>query len=109
LLLTVIISFKVKADQVYQIVSLIPEGRVTTYSAIAKKIGLRSARSVGQILHRNPNPEQIPCHRVVSKKGSVAASYAFGGAKAQVQRLREEGIELINGHVNLKRYLWQSD
>ena len=78
-------------ERVYQLVKLIPKGKVTTYGEIAKKLKI-SPRTVGWTLHANKNPE-IPCHRVVSKNGKIAKNYAFGGAKAQREKLISEGVK----------------
>ncbi|WP_289475246.1 MGMT family protein, partial [Klebsiella pneumoniae] len=63
------------------------------------------ARTVGNILHDNPDPFRIPCHRVVSSKGEVAEHYAFGGGAAQRKRLEDEGIVFeSNGRIDLEKY-----
>jgi len=53
-------------QRVYDAVSLIPPGQVTTYGAIAKAIGCGSSRAIGQALHRCPDGDETPCHRVIS-------------------------------------------
>ncbi len=80
-------------DRIYEEVKKIPKGSVATYGDIAKK-AKTSARIVGFALHRNPEPSQIPCHRVVFQDGSLSSSYAFGGKDAQKRRLEEEGCRL---------------
>ena len=93
---------------VYELVKSIPEGNVVTYGQIAKFLGTKHlARVVGNILHNNPDPANIPCHRVVNAKGEAAAHYAFGGADAQRARLEAEGIVFDkNGRIDLKKYGW---
>ena len=92
--------------QVYAILKTVPKGKVVTYGQIAKALGnVHLARAVGNALHRNPDPLQIPCHRVVNRKGEVSEAYAFGGAEAQRKRLEEEGIVFEpDGTVDLKKY-----
>ena len=69
---------------IYEAVSLIPKGKVSTYASIAERIGNRKlARAVGNALHKNPNNNIIPCHRVVNSKGKLSENYAFGGLMAQ--------------------------
>ena len=80
-----------QAQSVYNILTQIPAGKVTTYGAIGKKLKL-NPRQVGRILHNNPDPENYPCHRVVFADGKLANFYAFGGLVAQRQLLEEEGI-----------------
>jgi len=96
---------------VYEIVKRIPKGRVATYGQIAAMLGNpRMARVVGYALHKNPNPDEIPCHRVVNRFGNVSAAFAFGGENQQIYLLEKEGV-LVNGEgqVDLKRFLWQEN
>ena len=80
-------------EQVYEFVMNIPRGKVATYGQIALHLGNRNfARVVGNILHNNPDPEHIPCHRVVNSKGQLSQSYAFGGIDAQRRLLVSEGV-----------------
>ena len=58
-------------------------------------------RAVGNALHKNPNPDEIPCYRVVNAKGELSGAFAFGGADEQANRLRADGIEGIEGRVDL--------
>ena len=93
-------------DNVYAILKTIPAGKVMTYGQVAERLGNKNlARTVGNILHNNPDPENIPCHRVVNAKGKVAEHYAFGGADAQRAKLEAEGIVFEqNGRIDLKKY-----
>ena len=93
-------------EKVYAYLKNIPEGKVTTYGRIAEHLGNKHyTRTVGNILHDNPDPSQFPCHRVVSSKGRVAEHYAFGGAAAQRKRLEDEGVVFEeNGSIDLKKY-----
>lgn len=122
------------SDKVYAIVKLIPRGKVMTYGQIAEliqnsKVKMQNygsisspsraksrdnlkfkitPRVVGQILHKNPNPKNIPCHRVVNKDGRAAVGYAFGGATVQKEKLLAEAVGFRdNWHVDLK-YLWKN-
>jgi alkylated DNA nucleotide flippase Atl1 len=65
------------------------------------------ARAVGNALHKNPDPEGIPCFRVVNAKGELAGEFAFGGSGAQAKQLEAEGIEVKDGKVDLSRYQWK--
>lgn len=100
-------GMKNDADTVYDIVSHIPKGKVATYSQIAKFAGIQNPRLVGSILHKNPDPVHIPCHRVVNIHGKLAKTFAFGGRKGQSNRLTQEGIEVIHNAVDLVKYLWR--
>lgn len=93
------------AQQVYDFLLAIPTGKVATYCQIAAALGRpKAARAVGNILHRNPDPEKYPCYKVVNAKGELARHFAFGGAAGQKLRLACEGIEVKNNTVDLKRF-----
>lgn len=91
--------------KIYDAVRRIPYGRVATYAQVAEMAGDRKmARAVGNALHRNPDPDNIHCYRVVNSKGELSGEFAFGGAGAQARLLEAEGIEVIDGRVDLKKY-----
>lgn len=91
--------------RIYKAVKKIPKGKVATYAQIAEMAGDRKmARAVGNALHKNPDPEAIPCFRVVNSKGECSGSFAFGGLDEQAKRLREDGIEVVNNKVDLEKY-----
>ena len=93
-------------ERVYEFLKTVPRGKVITYGQIAAFLGNRNlARAVGNILHSNPDPAHIPCHRVVNSRGEVAANFAFGGGTAQRALLEEEGIVFeTNGRIDLEKY-----
>lgn len=82
-------------EKIYKVVKLIPSGKVTTYGAIGKKLGM-SPRVVGLALHLNPYEGDVPCHRVVNRDGRVAPHFAFGGNGTQRKLLEKEGIKFRN-------------
>ena len=91
--------------RIYEAVKRIPKGKVATYAQVAKMAGNpKMCRAVGNALHKNPDFENIPCYRVVNSKGELAGEYAFGGAWAQKELLEADGIEVINGKVDLSKY-----
>lgn len=91
--------------RIYAAVRRIPKGKVATYGQVAKMAGEpKMARAVGNALHKNPDPDTIPCYRVVNAKGELAGEFAFGGEGAQAKLLMQEGIEVVNGKVDLKKY-----
>lgn len=66
---------------------------MATYQQIALAVGNPLAvRAIGNALHKNLNPQAVPCHRVVNAEGKVSSNYAFGGATAQRIRLESEGV-----------------
>ena len=93
------------AKRIYDAVRRIPYGRVATYAQVAEMAGDRKmARAVGNALHKNPDPLNIPCYRVVNSKGELAGEFAFGGAGRQAELLIAEGVEVVGGKVDLKRF-----
>ncbi len=91
-------------DDVLNIVSQIPCGRVTTYGYIAALAGWPShSRMVGRTLRYTPGASELPCHRVVNKEGRTAPGWSL-----QRTLLEEEGIRFYpNGHVDMTSYLWE--
>ena len=93
--------------KIYEVVAKIPKGKVATYGQVALLAGNpRWSRVVGYALHANPDPEKIPCHRVVDRFGSVSKAFAFGGENRQISLLESEGVKLNNGVVDLHLYQW---
>lgn len=94
-------------ERIYEVVKLIPCGRVATYGQVAAMAGNpRWARVVGYALHANPDPEHIPCYRVVNRDGKVSKAFVFGGENEQIRLLQAEGIEVTDGKVDLSKYRW---
>ena len=78
---------------------------MATYAQIAELAGEKKmARAVGNALHKNPDPENIPCFRVVNSKGELSGAFAFGGEGEQARRLREDGVIVENGKVDLDQF-----
>ena len=102
-------SYDLVADsatkRIYEAVKRIPKGRVATYGQVAAMAGNeRMSRAVGNALHKNPTPGIVPCHRVVDAKGRLAGGFAFGGMEAQAALLTAEGVEVVDGKVDLGKY-----
>jgi len=95
-------------EKVYQLVQQIPYGKVTTYGAIAKKLGApQAARMVGYALNSSKNTENIPAHRVVNRNGLLTGKIHFMGTNLMQQLLESEGIEIKNNQVqNLEKHIW---
>ena len=86
-------------QKVWALTSRIPAGRVTTYGAIAQKLGSKGARAVGMAMNRNPYAPGVPCHRVVGSDGKLTG-YA-GGLPKKRRMLIEEGVRLRGDRVDL--------
>ena len=93
-------------DQVYELVSRIPAGKLATYGQLAALCGSpRASRIVGAaMLHA---PEGLPCHRVIYRDGTLCCQQAFGGKEIQRQMLEAEGIKFLpDGREDLRAHLW---
>ncbi|MCL2013847.1 MAG: MGMT family protein [Oscillospiraceae bacterium] len=93
-------------ELIYNVVKKIPKGRVASYGQVAALAGNpKWARVVGYALHVNPDPEHIPCHRVVTKDGRISSAFAFGGANEQKLLLEKEGVTFIDEQTaDINRY-----
>lgn len=95
-------------ELIYDVVRQIPYGNVATYGQIAALVGNRRlSRVVGYALHVNPDPEHIPCHRVVNRFGEVSSAFVFGGENRQIALLEAEGVEFRDGRVDMERFQWK--
>lgn len=94
-------------DRVYEVCREIPEGRVTSYGAIAKSLGAaRSARMVGWAMN-NSHDKDVPAHRVVNRNGMLSGKHHFSGTNAMQQLLAAEGVEVKELQVvNFKELFW---
>ena len=94
-------------SKVYEVVIQIPEGRVTSYGAIANYLASpQSARMVGWALNK-VNTVKIPAHRVVNKQGLLTGKFHFDGITLMQQLLENEGIEVLDNQIqDLKKVFW---
>jgi methylated-DNA-protein-cysteine methyltransferase-like protein len=96
-------------DMVFEVVKQIPPGRVTSYGAIGKYLGMaRSARMVGWAMNASHAcSDYIPAHRVVNRAGMLTGKHHFGGEKEMQRRLEAEGIEVTDDRVvDFVRLFW---
>lgn len=96
---------------VWEIVRMVPKGKVTTYGRVAELAGVpRGARAVGWMLHYTPEEAQVPCQRVVKRYGGLAGAYGWGGVYSHRADLANDGVEVRDDFtVELDRYLWKPD
>lgn len=94
-------------DKVYEIVSRIPCGKVSTYGDIAEACGVRSsARTVGWAIN-GAKESGLPCHRVVNRAGALTGKFHFGDPQIMEDLLRSEGVKFDkNNCVVLSKHLW---
>lgn len=86
--------------RVYEITREVPEGRVTTYGAIAAYLGMRrSARMVGWAMNAAHTKVDVPAHRVVNRNGLLTGKHHFGGPRVMQQLLEHEGHQIENDQI----------
>ena len=92
------------AQAVWQVVSMIPEGRVASYGQIAALCEQpRQARRVGRVLSQLPDGSRLPWHRVISASGHITSPHA----DEQARRLLAEGVQVRGLRVPIRRFLWR--
>ncbi len=95
-------------QKVYQVARQIPEGRVTSYGAIAKYLGAaRSARMVGWAMNGAGTQKDVPAHRVVNRNGLLTGKHHFDGTNLMQQLLENEGVKVVNNQVvDFEKHFW---
>lgn len=95
-------------ENVYEVVKLIPKGRVTSYGAIARYLGTKmSARMVGWAMNAVHADKTVPAHRVVNRQGLLTGKHHFKPPSAMAQRLKTEGISVVKDQVqNFDKHFW---
>lgn len=89
-------------ERCYDILRKVPEGKVTTYKALAEALNTKAYRAVGNAMNKNPYAPEVPCHRVVGSNGRLTG-FAQGLPK-KAKMLISEGVKIENDRVNLKIY-----
>lgn len=84
-------------ERCYELLKLIPEGKVTTYKAIAHALDCKAYQAVGNAMAHNPNPIIVPCHRVVKSNGELG-EFALGIAK-KIELLEQENVQIANNRI----------
>lgn len=97
-------------ERVYEQVRAVPYGTVCTYGDIAALAGYpKAAREVGYAMKRVQQAWNLPCHRIVNIKGTLAPTYAFGGKEKQRQLLEEEGVTFVDTEtIDMDQHRWPS-
>lgn len=94
--------------KVFEVVEMIPRGKVTTYGAIAEYLGLRSsARMVGWALNSDKLNSTMPYHRVVNRNGQLTGAKYFPSPNMMRELLEAEGVEFIEDAVDIKKFFWK--
>ena len=99
---------QVKRESIWQVVHMIPSGKVATYGQVAALAGLpKAARFAGTSLKDLPKATRIPWHRVINAQGRISLPPSSASYQEQHQRLTQEGVLIRNGKVVLKDYQWE--
>jgi methylated-DNA-protein-cysteine methyltransferase-like protein len=96
-------------EKVYQVVRLIPKGKVTSYGAIAKYLGTaKSARMVGWAMNNSHNTKpRVPAQRVVNRNGLLTGKHHFGSPNMMQKLLENEGVKVKDDQIqNFKEVFW---
>ena len=95
-------------QDVFEVVKLIPKGRVTTYGAIGEYLGLKSsARMVGWAMNAAHGEKNVPAHRVVNASGLLTGKHHFGSPTEMQKLLEKEGVKVKKDQVvDFKKKLW---
>ena len=99
------------ADQTYQLLKKVPKGRVTTYKALAQGLGTKAYRAIGQIMKKNPDAPNTPCHRVVASNGTIGGFMGKTQGETiakKIKLLTQEGVQISgNKIVDFKKVLFE--
>jgi methylated-DNA-protein-cysteine methyltransferase related protein len=95
-------------NQVYEVVKLIPKGRVTSYGAIGQYLGLKSsARMVGWAMNAAHAMKTVPAHRVLNRNGLLTGKHHFETPTTMKKRLEAEGLKIKKDQVqDFEKFFW---
>ena len=98
-------------EKVYVLARQIPYGKVTSYGAIAKALGMaRSARMVGWAMNACHHLEDVPAYRVVNRKGLLTGKHHFDGTNLMQQLLESEGIKVVDNKImDFDTHFWEPE
>jgi methylated-DNA-[protein]-cysteine S-methyltransferase len=90
-------------QRVYEVVKNIPKGKVMTYKKVGDKLNSKAYQAIGQALRNNPDPKNIPCHRVIKNNGEIGGYFGHIDddlSKKKEELLKSEGVKIVNGKVD---------
>jgi len=97
-------------ERIWATICDIPEGSVANYGQVAEIAGVpRGARQVGYALRHLPKGHKVPWYRVITSSGKIAFKSGTAAFEEQSKRLAREGVAILNGRVDMKKYRWQPD
>lgn len=89
-------------EKIYAKLRKVPKGQVTTYKDLAKAVNSKAYRAVGTAMNKNPYAPKVACHRVINSDGKIGGFAS--GTRNKIKMLKQEGIEIKNNRVDLKKY-----
>ncbi|MBI3622672.1 MGMT family protein [Candidatus Pacearchaeota archaeon] len=89
-------------EKIYAKLRKVPKGKVTTYRDLAHAVKSKAYRAVGTAMNKNPYAPKVACHRVINSDGKVGQFAS--GTKNKIKMLKAEGISIVNGKIDLKKY-----
>jgi|SRR3989344_6639679 len=92
-------------EKIYSKLRQVPKGKVTTYKALAHAVRSKAYRAVGTAMNKNPYAPKVACHRVINSDGKIGG-FASGTAN-KIKMLKAEGVEIVGGKIDMKRFLYK--
>jgi methylated-DNA-[protein]-cysteine S-methyltransferase len=92
-------------EKIYAKARKIPKGKVTTYKELARSLNSKAYRAVGTAMNKNPYAPKVPCHRVINSDGGVGGFAS--GTSSKIKLLKKEGIIVVNGKIDLRKYFYK--
>jgi methylated-DNA-protein-cysteine methyltransferase-like protein len=99
---------QIRRAALYLTLAQVPEGKVVSYGQLAALAGLgRAARWVGRTLSQLPGDSTLPWHRVLGAGGRISLPVGSPSGDEQRERLRMEGVSILNNRVDIQRHGWR--
>ncbi len=89
-------------ERCYSLLRQVPQGKVTTYKALAQALDTKAYRAVGNAMNKNPYAPQVPCHRVVNSNGALGG-FAHG-LPQKIKMLKAEGIKIVDNRIDMIQF-----
>lgn len=100
------------ARRTYELLKTVPKGRVTTYKALARALGTKAYRTIGQFMRQNPYAPTVPCHRVVASDGTIGGFMGKRDGlaiKKKIELLKNEGVTIKKNKItNFKHVIFSA-
>ncbi|MEK6896057.1 MAG: MGMT family protein [Nanoarchaeota archaeon] len=90
------------SERCYQLLRKVPCGKVTTYKSLAKALGTKAYRAVGNAMNKNPYAPKVPCHRVIKSNGEIGGFAS--GLNDKIALLTQEGVSIEKNKINLEKF-----